>query len=226
MTESAVAQIEAKIGTYEDDRKRWCQMLVKSGLAPKSLSTPEKVFVAVEAGCEAGLSPLQALSSVYVINGMPAWTGQGALALIRGAGICSLPPTVRFEGEGDAYSCVIAFQRADMPQPETSVYTVADAKRAKLWGKSGPWTEHPDQMLQWRAVSRMASFYFSDVLKGHGIAEVARDRPIPVEASVEPPPTPDPLLAAVASQPEPETDPATGEEIPDYIDAEEQEQLL
>lgn len=227
MSEAALVAVESKIGKYEDDRKRWCLMIVKAGLGPKSLNTPEKVFIAVEAGMEAGLSPLQALSSVYVVNGMPAWTGEGALALIRGSGICTIPPTVRFEGEGDHYRCILRFQRADMPRAEEVEYRVADAKRAKLWGKPGTWSEHPDSMLQWRAVSRMAKFYFSDVLKGHGIAEVVRDTPMRATITAEPPTTPDPLLAAVASRkPEPEVDPETGEEIPDYIIDADQGELL
>jgi hypothetical protein len=221
----AVQQVEQKLGIYESDRLRWCQLVVKSGLAPKSLNTPEKVFIAIETGLGVGLSPLQALRSVYVVNGMPAWTGQGALALIRGAKVCSIPPIVRHVGDGDEHRCEVEFQRHDMPSPEIVSFSVADAKRAKLWGKPGPWSDYPDDMLMWRAVGKMSRAYFSDVTQGIAIVEEARDY-VRGTTSVEtqPPETPDPLLEIEAG--EPECDPNTGEEIPDYITADTQENLL
>jgi hypothetical protein len=229
MSEQALAKVEAKLGKYEEDRQRWCGMILKSGLAPKSLNSVEKVFIAVETGHEVGLTTMQALRSVYVVNGMPAWTGQGALSLIRGSGACSIPPVIRHVGEGDDYRAVIRFQRNDMPEPVEVQFSVADAKRAKLWGKSGPWTDYPDDMLMWRAVGRLGKGYFSDVLNGVSIIEEVRDYPrgsatIEVEAPTEP----DPLLvdAGEPTEPEPERDPETCEEIPDYIAPENQGEML
>jgi len=221
VSENAVAKIEQKLGEYVDDRARWCSMIVKSGLAPKSLNTAEKVFIAIETGREVGLTTMQALRSVYVVNGMPAWTGQGALALIRGSESCSMPPVIQHVGEGDQYRAVIRFQRTNMPEPVEVSFSVADAKRAKLWGKAGPWTEYPDDMLMWRAVGRMGKEYFSDVLNGISIVEETRDYPKgETTISVEPPSEPDPLLID-AGEPEelaePERDPETGEIIPDYV---------
>ena len=44
-------------------------------------------------------------------------------------------------------------------------FSVEDAKRAKLWGKSGPWQQYPERMLLWRARS-FAFDLFSDALCG------------------------------------------------------------
>jgi len=221
--ETAVtAPAEQKLGKYHEDRQRWCQLARTSGLVPKSLNSDAKVFIAIEAGMEAGFSPLQALKSVYVINGMPALTGRGTMALIWKAGVCKVPPTATYAGDGDEYGCTIEFQRNDMPRAVRVTFSVADAKRAKLWGKAGPWTDHPDAMLQWRCVSRMADFYFPDVMAGLGVMEVARDYGrVETTLEREKPTGPDPLLVesgeAVESEPEVEVDPDTGEPIPAYI---------
>jgi hypothetical protein len=126
---------------------------------------------------------------------------------------------VEWGGEEDDYGCRITFQRSDDPKPASTLYTVADAKRARLWGKSGPWTEHPDAMLQWRCVSRMADFYFPDIMAGLGVMEVAREYSRgTATVEREKPTAPDPLLVE-AGEPDdgPEVDPSTGEVIPDYV---------
>lgn len=221
MSESAVTTTEQKLGSYEQDRQRWCAMARLSGLVPKSLNSDAKVFIAIEAGREAGFSPLMALKSVYVINGMPSLTGRGTMALIQKSNVCKLPPVVEFGGEGDDYGCTITVQRDNMPKPVKVRFTIADAKRAKLWGKGGPWSEYPDQMLQWRCVGRMADFYFPDVMSGLGVMEVVRDHAT-ISVERERTDEPDPLLldAGGPREPEiidPEVDPETGEEIPGYI---------
>ena len=218
MTEAAVTTVEQKLGSYVDDRKRWCQMARVSGLVPKGLDTDAKVFVSIEAGMEAGFSPMQALKSVYVVNGMPSLTGKGMMALILKANVCKIPPTAEWDGEGDNYGCTILFQRLNQPKPVSVRFSIADAKAARLWGKSGPWKDYSDQMLQWRCVSRMADFYFADLTAGLGVMEVVRDHNVSIER--EKPTVPDPLLVGTnAVEPEPvvEIDPETGEVIPDSV---------
>ncbi len=223
--DSNVVPAEQKLGDYTEDRKRWCQMARLSGLVPAGLKTDAAVFVAIESGMEAGFSPMQALKSVYVINGMPSLTGRGTMALILKADVCKIPPTAAWDGEGDNYGCTITLQRKNQPKPVSVRFTITDAKRGGLWGKKGPWSDYPDQMLQWRAVGRMADFYFADLTAGLGVMEVVRDHNVTVER--EKPAEPDPLLVgtgeAVQAAPEVEVvevDPETGEVIPDSIQPE------
>jgi hypothetical protein len=56
-------------------------------------------------------------------------------------------------------------------------FTVADAKKAGLWGKTGPWTQYPKRMLQMRARGFALRDAFPDVLKGLVTAEEAQDYP-------------------------------------------------
>lgn len=51
-------------------------------------------------------------------------------------------------------------------QLEFDRFTVADAKKADLWGKSGPWKQYPKRMLKFRARSFLLRDNYGDVLKG------------------------------------------------------------
>lgn len=192
-----------------DDLARWCDTVARSGLAPRGLDTPQKVAVAVQTGMEAGLTPMAALRSVVVINGLPSWKGEAALALIRRSGVCSAGPEVGVRGEGDTREGYATFTRGG--SDVTVTFSVADAKRAKLWGKQGPWSEYTEDMLMWRAVARASKRYFGDVLMSLAIAEEVADYPAaarPEVRDITPPAEPDPLLAVSASV---EPEPVTGE---------------
>lgn len=62
-------------------------------------------------------------------------------------------------------------------------FTVADAKKAQLWGKAGPWTQYPFRMLKWRARSFLLRDTFPDALRGLLSVEEARDIEEPVAAA-------------------------------------------
>jgi hypothetical protein len=191
----AVGERGVRLATF-DDAFRFAKVVVTSGLAPKGIDTPEKALIAIQAGAELGFSPMRALAAVTVINGRAGLMGEAALAKIRDSGICSKPPVVKVDGEGDARRGFVRFQRRDMDEAVEVSFSVAEAKKAKLWTKGGPWTEYPDDMLGWRAVARMGKLYFSDVLLGLTIAEELQDYPVDATPkSYAPPAEPDPLLA-------------------------------
>lgn len=188
-----------ELRTFED-AYRFASAVHKSGLAPAALKTPEAILIALQAGLELGFSPLRALSAIAVVNGRPSLMGEAALAKIRQSGVCKSGPTITTRGEGDKLAGVVRFQRDGMSEPLEVTFSVADAKRAGLWGKNGPWTQYPTTMLEWRAVARAAKLYFSDVLLGLALAEEVQDYPATREVRVEREaiaPQRDPLLASV-----------------------------
>lgn len=62
-------------------------------------------------------------------------------------------------------------------RPRTVRFTMLDARKAKLIGKAGPWTDYPERMLMWRARSWACRDEFGDVLCGLGFFEEASDVP-------------------------------------------------
>ena len=165
--------------TSMEEMYRFAQCVVNSGFAPKSFTSPEAVLMAVQHGMELGLKPAQALQSIAVINGKPVIYGDAALALVRGHAECE-DVVETTEGAGDSMTakCIVT-RRGKTPVART--FSVAQAKKAKLWNKAGPWTDYPERMLSMRARSWAMRDAFPDALKGVGIAEEVRDiEPKPV----------------------------------------------
>jgi hypothetical protein len=59
----------------------------------------------------------------------------------------------------------------------TQSFSQADAQKAGLWGKSGPWTQYPKRMLQMRARGFALRSQFADALAGLITREEAEDMP-------------------------------------------------
>lgn len=159
--------------TNISELERWCKIVAASQLAPKGVTSPQAIAVAVQAGLELGLGPVQALQSVAVINGRPVIYGDTALALAM-----AHPDFLDIveEVEGGVATCVVKRRgRSDTKR----TFSEADAKKAGLWGKSGPWTQYPSRMLQMRARSFALRDSFPDAIKGVGIAEEVRDYSAP-----------------------------------------------
>lgn len=167
-----------------DGLVRFSIAVSKSGLAPKGIESPEAIAVAIQMGLEVGLTPMAALQNIAVINGRPSIWGDAQLAVVRATGeleqfeewfeengkrLARNPQTFN-----DMTAAVCLVKRAGQPAKESS-FSVADAKRANLWGKSGPWTQYPTRMLMFRARSFGLRDTFGDALKGMRSAEEERD---------------------------------------------------
>src|SRR3990167_2763716 len=151
--------------------------VVASGLAPRGMESAEKVMVAVQTGMEAGLTPMRALSSVVVIGGVPTWKGDAARALVEASGELKQGTHVQTgtRAEGDQLTGWCRTWARDATEPEETTFATADAKRAGLWGKQGPWTQYPQRMLQYRALGFHLRDHFGAVLMGLRTAEEQQD---------------------------------------------------
>lgn len=123
------------------------EKISKSELIPTAYrGKPIDIVIAWEFGADLGLSPLQALKSVCVINGSPTVWGDAALAIV-------IPKT-------DYEYCKETFDEKTMTatcetkrkgEPaKTATFSKADAETAGLWG-SNTWKKYPKRMLQMRA---------------------------------------------------------------------------
>jgi len=153
---------------------RFAQLIAGSGMAPKGFERPEAAMVAILHGLELGLMPMAALQSIAVVNGRPTVYGDGAIGLVRGSGLCEwIKETIA--GDGDAMTATCQAKRCGDPEPATGTFSVADAKKAGLWSKSGPWTQYPKRMLGARARAFALRDGFADVLRGISIKEEQED---------------------------------------------------
>jgi hypothetical protein len=207
------------------DLERLAERVSKTPFAPKDMvGRPDSCFVAMLHGSEIGLSPMQALQSIAVINGRPSVYGDAVMAICRSHPDCD-EITESIEGEGDNMRAVCVAVRKG--KSHTKSFSVAQAKKAQLWGKSGPWSQYPERMLQMRARSWCLRDLFADALKGIECAEEMQDvEATPVVSSAVPARTIADVSARVSIAPQithvdpephapvetaPECDPETGE---------------
>jgi hypothetical protein len=162
-----------------DDAFRFAKMVANSEFAPKDFKgKAESCLLAIQHGSEVGLSPMQSLQSIAVINGRPTIWGDAALALVQSSPVCEYVREYT-EGEGDAMTAVCECKRRGYPAPTTVRFSVVDAKKAGLWGKAGPWQNYPTRMLALRARGFALRNAFADALRGLITAEEAQDYPTP-----------------------------------------------
>jgi hypothetical protein len=160
-------------------------LLSKSAIVPKAYQgKPADVMVAILYGLEIGLKPLQALQGIAVVNGKPSVYGDAALAVVRASPLCEYVRET-FSPETMTALCYVKRQGEE---EQVRMFSEANARKARLWGKSGPWTDYPQRMLQMRARSWALRDVFPDVLQGLWLREEAMD--IPAEAVADRAPAP------------------------------------
>jgi hypothetical protein len=200
-----------------DELLRFAKMCVDGKVAPRGMETPAAAAIAIQAGMERGLGPLGGLQAAIVINGVLSWRGWAAVGFIQNSGVC-VPGTFKSWVENPATDQAVGHclaQRRGYSEPFHRTFSVADAKKAGLWKKGGPWDSRPDNMIEWRAIGDMGRFHFGDVLGGFPIAEdveaggigpVGGPRELPSEARPAPPSfVKDPILAELAAGSAPQT---------------------
>lgn len=137
--------------------------LVKSGLLPRTIDTPEKAAVVILKGYTLSLDAVTAFDYIDVVEGRPNLRAQ----LVRGLVARSGKGRIQVAEQSSQRAVCIGFRPGWSP---TRVeYTIEDAQRAGLVGKDN-WKKYPADMLVARASVRVGRFMFADVLAGFDTA--------------------------------------------------------
>lgn len=159
--------------------------LIPVGLHHAGQASAAKIMLVAETGAMLGLHPMAAIQGIDVIEGRATISPRLATALIRAKG-----HKLRFSDsgtiEGGDYVATWTLIRTDDPdEPIVASFTPQMAARANLcqyverngvWsiiaesskGKALPWQQYPEDMCQWRALSRLMRRGAEDVLLGIG----------------------------------------------------------
>jgi hypothetical protein len=149
-----------------DEAMTFARAVVAARMAPSGFETPEACMIAILHGMEVGLTPLSALQRIAVIGGRPTIWGDGAMALVRASGLAaSIEEKIEGTGSSD-WVAICSVRRKGEAHPVERRFSAEDARRARLWGKAGPWSEYPQRMLQMRARAFALRDVFADVLGG------------------------------------------------------------
>lgn len=191
--------------------QKQCNAFIQSGFLPdhiaKNCKSPQEAIARAVTiawkGRELGIPPLQAFSSIGVINGKPCLSAELMLALcyqrVPGfAATFSTPP------ERQNVECTLTLQRKN-GQPQAFRFTIEDAQRAGVVRPNSPWTKFPAAMLRARAISAACRAVCPDAIMGCYTpeemgGEVMEGEIVEQTSSVAPTPTP---AASTASAPPP-----------------------
>ncbi len=161
----------APIGFIPKDTAEMWRLSVQlsaSALIPQSLQgKPSDVMVVLMKGRDLGLTPMQSLSEIHVINGKAGISALMMLALVKKSPLCLKWQLVESTGERAAFMT----QRRGDDFPVTFEYTLAEAHLAKLHTKGrnpsdAPWNTQPRTMLRRRAQSLLLREIYPDVVIG------------------------------------------------------------
>jgi hypothetical protein len=182
-TQLAVRGASSQIGIMELG-----EVFAKSGLF-NGVNDQAKAVVKIVTGDELGIGPGAAMRGLHIMQGQVTLSAGLMAAMIKKSG----KYTYRVK-EHDGEHCMIVFFERNGDEWEEigrENYTREDAQRARLWGKSGPWTTDPRSMLFNAAMRQGARRHCGDVFMGSVYeAEELADIPGPpgpqvVEATVE-----------------------------------------
>jgi hypothetical protein len=142
---------------------RLAEQLSKSKLLPTALQgKPADTLVVLISGHELGLSPMQSIRGLHVIQGKASMSSDLMQALVVSkSDICHWFRLVESTEEHATYETL----RKGHPEPVSMTYTVEDARKADLINKDN-WKRHRAAMLRARACSALCRAVYPDLMMG------------------------------------------------------------
>jgi hypothetical protein len=183
---SAQTSVMALTPRNLDEAWKMADAFYVAGMVPKSLEgkgekeTKAKVMLAICKGAEVGFGPVTAVSTIMVVNSKACLYGDGATSLVQNSGIVEWIKTEITSKDNagkwaEGYKVTVSLKRKDQAEPYVRSFSYEDAKRSRLLGKAGPWTDYPERQCYWRAASWAYRDGASDALMGLAVAEEVRD---------------------------------------------------
>lgn len=161
--------------------------LSRSALIPRALQgKPADIAIVLMKGHDLGLSSMQALGSIDVIEGKPSVSAELVVALcLKRSDICEYFSLVESTDKKATYEA----KRKGAPKPISLTYTIEQAQAAGLAGKDN-WKRHPASMLRSRCSKALAKSVFPDLILNLVTEDEAEEIKEAIAREVNPPPGP------------------------------------
>lgn len=131
-----------------------------------AVKSAEEALVIMLTGRELGLTAMQSLRGIYIVQGRPLVAADTLVAAVLASGKCEEWQPL----ENTADRCTIRTKRRGAPAPVTKTWTMADARTAGLVGK-GIWSQYPKTMLRHRCAAELVREVYPDVALGMYVPE-------------------------------------------------------
>lgn len=154
--------------------------LIKSApkFLPKGKTTysVEELAVNIQTGLEIGLTVMQAIQGIMLVNGAASVWGDYMIGLVLASGkLKKISEWSQGSFEKKDYAARCRVQRYGIESSTERSFSINDAVKAGLWNKNEIWKRYPKRMLHMRARSWALRDMFGDVLKGLVAVEEAVD---------------------------------------------------
>jgi len=133
--------------------------MVKTGLLPSNIKTPQQAVLIMLKGKELGIPPMESLGNIFIVDNKPSLASQLMLSLLYRSGMMEDIQIVDKDK-----SCTVTMKRKNM-SPYTATFSEDDARKANLLFKNN-WKNYPKNMCRARAISMCARVVASDVIGG------------------------------------------------------------
>lgn len=143
---------------------------------PTEKEITARIMLGICKGLEIGLPPVTAISNIMIINNKPCLYGDGASSLVNASGKAEYIKT-EYKGSWSrkTFKVTVRAKRKDQTAEVVRSFSYADAEKAGLLRKPGPWIQYPERQCYWRAWSWAARDAFSDALHGMSVREEIMD---------------------------------------------------
>jgi len=133
--------------------------MVKTGLLPSNIKTPQQAVLIMLKGKELGVPPMESLGNIFIVDNKPSLASQLMLSLLYRSGVME---DIQILDKNN--SCTVTMKRKGM-SPYTATFSEDDARKANLLYKNN-WKNYPKNMCRARAISMCARVVASDVIGG------------------------------------------------------------
>lgn len=164
-----------------DGVQRLAMLMMQTGMLPRGCDKPAQAILLTAKAYELGIPFTQIPSGMMIVNNRPTVWGDLALALVMRSNECAgVSESITGTGEAAVATCTAKrckrlVDGSFATMETTRTFSAVEAKKAGLWGKSGPWSSYPMRMLQMRARAFAIRDAFPDLLGGIGITEEVED---------------------------------------------------
>lgn len=151
------------------------EKLAKSKAIPTWVQNTEQLLMCVLAGREAGIGPMEALNSYFLVNGKFTMYGSAVIAQLKRHGY-----KLRWSDCTDQ-SATVTLVSPDGDE-HTETYTMKEAVLAGNASTNPVWKKYPKRMLQWKAVGGAIRLFCPEVLNSAYVREEMDGNAAPTEA--------------------------------------------
>ena len=157
------------------------EIFAKSGMFP-DIKTQAQACVKILAGRELGISPIEAMTNIYIVNNKIAFTTKLMGALFKKNKGYDYTLEVLTDTE-----CIIAFYKIEQDKKTElgkSSFTIKDAAKAGLVNKDN-WKSYPRNMLFSRALSNGVRWFCPDAACAYTVEELKDIEPVRETKTIE-----------------------------------------